>query len=324
MLSRFVASAAARLRGKVHVGTDALGNAYYSRPHPRIAGKEIREVLPAAGGSDPQSYDPSARPIEWAAWLNGREIAPMQAAVAAHEQVQARQEARRQAALAPPAAEVPAAPENEVLGRPGTGVFEPPPTKAFQPSAWTPGGGGAAARARGLATAAAAAAGGARGLSTARPPFRVLGLQQVAIGGVDKAPLSALWEGLLGVPKVGDYRSEKENVDEDILVLGRGAMHVELDLMQPIDPAKAPKVHVPTLNHIGIWVHPLDKAVAHLEAQGVRFTPGGIRKGAAGHDVCFIHPKGNEASPRGGEGVLIELVQAPPQVIATFDSLPPP
>ena len=78
--------------------TDALGNAYYSRPHPRIAGKEIREVLPAAGGSDPQSYDPSALPIEWAAWLNGREIAPMQAAVAAHEQVQARQEARRQAA----------------------------------------------------------------------------------------------------------------------------------------------------------------------------------------------------------------------------------
>ena len=164
-----------------------------------------------------------------------------------------------------------------------------------------------------------------RFLSTAAArPFRVLGLQQVAIGGVDKAPLSALWEGLLGVPKVGDYRSEKENVDEDILVLGRGAMHVELDLMQPIDPAKAPKVHVPTLNHIGIWVHPLDKAVTHLEAQGVRFTPGGIRKGAAGHDVCFIHPKGNEASPRGGEGVLIELVQAPPQVIATFDSLPPP
>ena len=46
-------------------------------------------MLPAAGGSDPQSYDPSALPIEWAAWLNGREIAPMQAAVAAHEQVQA-------------------------------------------------------------------------------------------------------------------------------------------------------------------------------------------------------------------------------------------
>jgi lactoylglutathione lyase len=37
--------------------------------------------------------------------------------------------------------------------------------------------------------------------------------------------------------------------------------------------------------------------VPWLEAQGVRFTPGGIRKGAAGHDVCFIHPKGNGATP---------------------------
>ena len=190
----------------------------------------------------------------------------MQAAVAAHEQVQARQEAGRR--RSPPAAEAPAASERGSAA--GHRVFEPPPTKAFQPSAWTPGGGGAAARAR-------PRDGGGR---RARPldgaaAFRVLGLQQVAIGGVDKAPLSALWEGLLGVPKAAT--AGKENVDD---ILARGAMHVELDLMQPIDPAKAPKVHVPTLNHIGIWVHLLDKAVAHLE-QGVRFTPGGIRKAPA-------------------------------------------
>jgi lactoylglutathione lyase len=47
----------------------------------------------------------------------------------------------------------------------------------------------------------------------------------------------------------------------------------------------------------------------------VRFTPGGIRKGAAGFDVCFIHPKGDPGHPVGGEGVLIELVQAPPEVV---------
>jgi lactoylglutathione lyase len=47
----------------------------------------------------------------------------------------------------------------------------------------------------------------------------------------------------------------------------------------------------------------------------VRFAPGGIRKGAAGHDICFIHPKGNDEFPVGGEGVLIELVQAPPEVV---------
>jgi len=51
---------------------------------------------------------------------------------------------------------------------------------------------------------------------------------------------------------------------------------------------------------------------------GVRFTPGGIRKGAAGHNISFIHPKGKDDHPIGGNGVLIELVQAPPNVIKAF------
>lgn len=147
-------------------------------------------------------------------------------------------------------------------------------------------------------------------------PFRVLGLQQIAIGGLDKGALGDLWSGLLGVEKVGNYVSEPENVDEDILRLGDGPHAVEVDLMQPLDPERSPKVHVPILNHIGLWIDDLPTCVDWLGEQGVRFTPGGIRRGAAGHDVCFIHPKGNAQSPRSGEGVLIELVQAPPQVIA--------
>lgn len=147
-------------------------------------------------------------------------------------------------------------------------------------------------------------------------PFKVLGIQQVAIGGLDKGALSALWTGLLGVEKVGDYVAESENVDEDILRLGSGAHAVEIDLMQPLDPDVSPKVHVPTLNHLGLWIDDLASAVEWLTEQGMRFTPGGIRKGASGHDVCFMHPKGNEATPRSGEGVLIELVQAPDDVIA--------
>ena len=154
--------------------------------------------------------------------------------------------------------------------------------------------------------------------SLAARPFRVLGLQQVAIGGLGKGGLSTLWEGVLGVPKVSTYKSEKENVDEDILKLGVGPFAVEVDLMQPLDPNRAPKVHVPALNHIGLWVDPLETAVEHLQASGVRFAPGGIRKGAAGHDVAFIHPKGNDSHPLGGQGVLIELVQAPAEVIDAY------
>jgi lactoylglutathione lyase len=147
-------------------------------------------------------------------------------------------------------------------------------------------------------------------------PFRILGVQQIAVGATDKSALRKLWVDVLGVQLVGNYRAERENVDEDIAVVGRGAARVEIDLMQPIDPAKKPAVHDPALNHIGLWVDDLAAAVAWLTAAGVRFTPGGIRKGAAGHEVCFIHPKGNETTPIGGEGVLIELVQAPADVIA--------
>ncbi len=149
-------------------------------------------------------------------------------------------------------------------------------------------------------------------------PFRILGLQQIAIGGADKQRLRKLWVDTLGVPVTGNYRSERENVDEDILALGTGPTKVEIDLMQPVDIAKKPAVHETPLNHIGLWVDDLPKAVEWLTAHGMRFAPGGIRKGAAGFDICFVHPKGNDQFPISGEGVLIELVQAPPEVVATL------
>jgi lactoylglutathione lyase len=154
--------------------------------------------------------------------------------------------------------------------------------------------------------------------SSAARPFRVLGLQQIAIGGPDKRRLGALWVDILGLARKGTFVSERENVDEDICALGEGPRAVEVDLMQPLDPDKKPAVHATPLNHVGLWIDDLPAAVAWMTAQGVRFAPGGIRKGAAGYDICFIHPKGNEEFPLGGEGVLIELVQAPPEVVAAL------
>lgn len=152
-------------------------------------------------------------------------------------------------------------------------------------------------------------------------PFRVLGIQQVAIGGLDKQRLKTLWVDKLGLEVTGSFRSERENVDEDICALGAGPFKVEVDLMQPLDPEKKPAVHATPLNHIGLWIDDLPRAVEWLVANGVRVAPGGIRKGAAGFDICFLHPKGNEEFPVGGEGVLIELVQAPPEVVAAFATI---
>jgi lactoylglutathione lyase len=151
-------------------------------------------------------------------------------------------------------------------------------------------------------------------------PFTVIGVQQIALGALDKADLRALWVDRLGLSVVGLFRSERENVDEDICAVGVGLGRVEIDLMAPIDANGKPAVHVPPLNHVGLWVDDLRRAVAWLEASGVRMAPGGIRPGAAGHDICFIHPRANDAFPIGGAGVLIELVQAPAEVIAAWQA----
>ena len=157
-------------------------------------------------------------------------------------------------------------------------------------------------------------------LTTVRP-FKVLGIQQVAIGGPSKDRLRTLWVEKFGLEVTGTFRSERENVDEDICAIGVGAFKVEVDLMQPIDPAAKPAVQTTPLNHIGLWVDDLAAAVEWLSANGVRFAPGGIRQGAAGFDICFVHPKASDEFPVGGEGVLIELVQAPPHVIEAFATI---
>jgi len=152
-------------------------------------------------------------------------------------------------------------------------------------------------------------------------PFRVLGVQQVALGSADKTRLAKLWVDLLGLERTSSHRLPSENVDEDILRAGAGPLAVEVDLMQPVDPNGRPRIAEPALHHVGLWIDDLRLAVEWLGARGVRFAPGGIRRGAAGHDVCFIHPKGTDDAPQGGEGVLIELVQAPPEVIRAHAEL---
>ena len=104
-------------------------------------------------------------------------------------------------------------------------------------------------------------------------PFRILGVQQIAIGGPDKQRLKSLWVDVFGLTVKSRFVSERENVDEDICALGTGPHAVEVDLMQPLDPDGKPAVHATPLNHIGLWVDDLPAAVRWLEAQGLRHVP---------------------------------------------------
>lgn len=152
-------------------------------------------------------------------------------------------------------------------------------------------------------------------------PFTVLGVQQIALGARRRAELRHLWVDCFGLTHAGFFRSAAENVDEEMLSVGVGLARVEVDLMEPIDDQARPTLHEPALHHVGLWVDELRSAVAWLASRGVRFTPGGIRRGAAGHDICFVHPKPSRFFPISGQGVLIELVQAPVLVIEAYRAI---
>lgn len=152
-------------------------------------------------------------------------------------------------------------------------------------------------------------------------PFRILGVHHIAIGHADLGRLRHLWGDVLGLPLGEPFTLPSENVTGCIARLEAGPHTVEVDLLQPLDSEKKPAPHSPPLNHIAFWVDHLPQACAWLTAQGVRFTPGGIRKGAEGREMAFIHPKASDEFPLGGEGVMIELVQAPPKVIAAFATI---
>lgn len=152
-------------------------------------------------------------------------------------------------------------------------------------------------------------------------PFKILGVHHIAIGSPDLSRLQHLWGEVLGLPLGETFTLATENVKGSIARLGNGAHVVEVDLLQPLDAEKKPAPHLPPLNHIAFWVDNLPEAVEWLTAQGVRFTPGGIRQGAEGREMAFIHPKASDEFPIGGEGVMIELVQAPAVVVAAYATI---
>ena len=107
----------------------------------------------------------------------------------------------------------------------------------------------------------------------------------------------------------GNFVSERENVDEDICAMGGGAFKVEVDPDAAARPEKSRRSTPPrsTTSASGStacrWPSNGSPLISPLR-------PGRHPQGAAGYDITFLHPKANDEFPIGGEGVLIELVQA--------------
>ena len=60
-------------------------------------------------------------------------------------------------------------------------------------------------------------------MTTSPKPFRILGLQQIAIGAPDKGPLRTLWCDIFGLATKGQFRSERENAAAQSVAPSRGA-----------------------------------------------------------------------------------------------------
>jgi lactoylglutathione lyase len=64
---------------------------------------------------------------------------------------------------------------------------------------------------------------------------------------------------------------DTEELGKDV-VLGQAQINVpfvEVDLMCPLDESKSPKVHIPPLNHIGLWVDDLKSSVTWMKDNGM-------------------------------------------------------
>lgn len=114
-----------------------------------------------------------------------------------------------------------------------------------------------------------------------------------------------LYEALLGTPPSGRETIESEGVR--VAFFGEGAGRVEL--LEPTVPdspvARFLQRRGPGLHHVCLVVEDLDAALVRAADRGVETLPPGIRVGAGGHRVAFLHP-------RSAGGVLLELAEILP------------
>lgn len=122
----------------------------------------------------------------------------------------------------------------------------------------------------------------------------------IAVRSLESA--ARLYAAVLGEEVTG--REEVE--DEGVRVAFFGEDGGRVELLEPRDEGSAVARfldrHGPGIHHVCLRVADVEAAVDRASAAGAELVPPGIRTGAGGRRVAFLHP-------RSTEGVLVELAE---------------
>ena len=111
------------------------------------------------------------------------------------------------------------------------------------------------------------------------------------------------FEAVLGVNPAGQESVPEEDVE--VVFFGHGPGRIEL--LQPVSPdspvARFLERRGQGLHHVCLSVPDLDEALTRLAGSDIHPIAPGVRTGAGGRPVAFLHP-------RDCGGVLMELVES--------------
>ena len=135
-------------------------------------------------------------------------------------------------------------------------------------------------------------------------PFKVLGIEHVALAVKDADTSSNFFGFLLGIEHTSSEKITNQKVDTHIFDTTHGKIELLNATSDDSPISKFLKNRGEGIHHIAFKVDKLQPALDYLKDNGIQLIDETPKIGAEGLLVAFLHPKSTH-------GVLVELCQSP-------------
>ncbi len=125
----------------------------------------------------------------------------------------------------------------------------------------------------------------------------------------------AFWAEALGLPVLGIETVASERVRVAFLPVGNSRIELLESTADDSPIARSLAARGEGIHHLTLAVDDLDGALARLAERGITPVGDGVRLGAGGRRVAFLHP-------RAAGGVLVELLESAPDEASAPDLRP--